>query len=120
MDEKPKTPNLDKLMDNTATYNAIAQFLEWLTHDTHYHIAEYGDADPDEHGPVYTPYSRLWHTRKGPEELIYEFLELDPKVIDAERQSILDYLSGQWQGETISVPPEITMSVTIGDEREEI
>jgi predicted nucleic-acid-binding protein len=109
MSEKPKTPNLDKLIDNTATYNAIAQFLDWLTHDSDYHIAEYGEVE--------LAYSRLWHTRKGAEEILYEYLELDPKIVDAERQSILEYIRDTHGDKQ---PPAMTMEVTIGDEKETI
>jgi hypothetical protein len=83
MSEKPDTPNLDKLIDSTATYNAIAQFLEWLVYDTDYHIAEY--------------------------------LELDPRLVDAERNSILEYIREEHDSKN---PPTMTMEVTIGDEKE--
>jgi hypothetical protein len=109
MSEKPDTPNLDKLIDSTATYNAIAQFLEWLVYDTDYHIAEYGDESER------NAYSRLWHTRKGMDEIIYEYLELDPRLVDAERNSILEYIREEHDSKN---PPTMTMEVTIGDEKE--
>lgn len=110
--KKPDTPHLDKLIDQTATYNAIAQFLEWLMTDTKMHIAEYGEGTEDE------PYARLWHTHKSAEDIIYEYLQIDRKLVDSEREELLDWIRGKYKDD--NPVPKITMAVTIGDEEQEI
>lgn len=106
--QKPDTPNLDKLEKQTVAYNAIAEFLEWLMTDSKMYIAEYGEEVP----------SRLWHTCKNLEDIIYEYLQIDRKLVDGERQKLLDWIRGKYEND--NRVPEITMAVTIGDEEQEI
>lgn len=93
---EPKTPECDKLSAVKDQRNAIVQFLEWLS-DQGIELAAYHkhtDACCDEEGDRVCGLGEntLWGVNKRHESMAYEFLGIDEKKLEAERQMILEHI----------------------------
>lgn len=90
----PATPTLDKLGSVVKERNAIVQFMEWLR-DQGIEMASYHnhtDECKDEDGCIVCGISeqRLWAVNKRHEALAHEFLEIDDKAVEKERQALIE------------------------------
>ena len=83
MSDMPKTPQSDKLADQADEYNTIHEFLEYLGNKGIV-LARYDEGSsyrPDVIGERH-------------DDLVLEFLGVDAKALDKERNKLLAFLQG--------------------------
>ena len=76
------TPELDKMLDNQNESQAIGEFLDWLTSEG-YAICELNK------------HNEWHHVRKGIEQLLADYFNVDLKKAEQEKRAILTYHSHQ-------------------------
>ncbi len=90
----PKTPELDKLNSVIGGRNTIVQFLDWLQEQGielaayHKHTAACNNEEGDR--VCGTSTERLWAVNKRHEKLAHEYLDIDEKKVEQERQALLE------------------------------
>jgi hypothetical protein len=74
-DQYPEHEKLAKVQDRS---QAVGEFLEWLTSEQHYVIAEYeGDT--------------LWPVQRALNSWLAQFFQIDPVALEREKRAMLDH-----------------------------
>lgn len=91
---KPKTPELDKLNAVVSDRNTICQFLDWLQEQGMEIAAYHKHTDACEEGEVCgLSEQRLYSVNIRGETLAHQYLEIDEKKVEEERQALIESLS---------------------------
>jgi hypothetical protein len=70
---------------------AIGEFIEWLTSEHGYVIAEWGTGEPGDDRSEH----RLWPVNRGIQSWLAQYFQIDPAKIEAEKRAMLDAMRAQ-------------------------